>query len=67
MRFPLWIVGKVRERLNGKLLLYRLGSDDLAPSGTTSKILLRLQRSLSSLEWTLLMSLGACAEANLNS
>ena len=34
MRFPLLIVGKVRERLNGKLLLYRLGSDDLALSGT---------------------------------
>jgi 2,4-dienoyl-CoA reductase-like NADH-dependent reductase (Old Yellow Enzyme family) len=34
MRFPLLIVGKVRERLNGKLLLYRLGSDDLAPIGT---------------------------------
>ena len=33
-RFPLLVVGKVRERLNGKLLLYRLGSDDLAPSGT---------------------------------
>ena len=24
----------MRERLNGKLLLYRLGSDDLAPNGT---------------------------------
>jgi 2,4-dienoyl-CoA reductase-like NADH-dependent reductase (Old Yellow Enzyme family) len=34
MRFPLLIVGRVRERLNGKLLLYRLGSDDLAPNGT---------------------------------
>ncbi len=34
MRFPLLIVGKVRERLQGKLLLYRLGSDDLAPQGT---------------------------------
>ena len=34
MRFPLTVVGKVRERLSGKLLLYRLGSDDLAPSGT---------------------------------
>lgn len=34
MRFPLLIVGRVRERLKGKLLLYRLGSDDLAPSGT---------------------------------
>jgi NADPH2 dehydrogenase len=34
MRFPLLVVEKVRKRLNGKLLLYRLGSDDLAPSGT---------------------------------
>ena len=34
MRFPLLVVGKVRERLNGRLLLYRLGSDDLAPNGT---------------------------------
>jgi NADPH2 dehydrogenase len=34
MRFPLLVVEKVRERLNGRLLLYRLGSDDLAPSGT---------------------------------
>ena len=34
MRFPLLVVRKVRERLEGKLLLYRLGSDDLAPAGT---------------------------------
>ena len=34
MRFPLLIVEKVHECLNGKLLLYRLGSDDLAPNGT---------------------------------
>jgi len=34
MRFPLMIVAMVRERLRGKLLLYRLGSDDLAPGGT---------------------------------
>jgi len=34
MNFPLIVVQKVRERLNGKLLLYRLGSDDLAPNGT---------------------------------
>jgi NADPH2 dehydrogenase len=33
MRFPLLVVEKVRERLNDKLLLYRLGSDDLAPNG----------------------------------
>ena len=34
MRFPLLVVEKVRGRLGGKLLLYRLGSDDLAPMGT---------------------------------
>ncbi len=34
MRFPLLIVEKVRANLNGRLLLYRLGADDLAPSGT---------------------------------
>jgi 2,4-dienoyl-CoA reductase-like NADH-dependent reductase (Old Yellow Enzyme family) len=34
MSFPLLVVEKVRQRLSGKLLLYRLGSDDLAPSGT---------------------------------
>jgi len=34
MRFPLQVVKKVRERLGGKLLLYRLGADDLALKGT---------------------------------
>jgi 2,4-dienoyl-CoA reductase-like NADH-dependent reductase (Old Yellow Enzyme family) len=34
MRFPLTVVKRVRECLKGKLLLYRLGSDDLAPNGT---------------------------------
>ncbi len=34
MRFPLLVVEKVRQRLGGRLLLYRLGSDDLAPYGT---------------------------------
>ncbi|MCW4003141.1 MAG: NADH:flavin oxidoreductase [Candidatus Bathyarchaeota archaeon] len=34
MRFPLLVVEKVRRCLNDKLLLYRLGSDDLAPMGT---------------------------------
>ena len=34
MRFPLLVVEKVRETLKGKLLLYRLGADDLAPNGT---------------------------------
>ena len=34
MSFPLLVVEKVRQRLSGKLLLYRLGSDDLATHGT---------------------------------
>lgn len=33
-RFPLMVVNAVRERVRGKLLLYRLGADDLAPKGT---------------------------------
>ncbi len=34
MRFPLLVAEKVRKRLDDKFLLYRLGSDDLAPGGT---------------------------------
>jgi NADPH2 dehydrogenase len=34
MRFPLMVAEKVRRCLGDKLLLYRLGSDDLAPYGT---------------------------------
>ena len=34
VRFPLLVVEKVREILGNKILLYRLGSDDLAPNGT---------------------------------
>jgi NADPH2 dehydrogenase len=34
MCFPLLVVKKVRESLKDRLLLYRLGSDDLAPGGT---------------------------------
>ena len=34
MHFPLMVTKKVRERLGSRLLLYRLGSDDLAPHGT---------------------------------
>jgi len=33
MRFPLLVVERVRQRLGCRLLLYRLGSDDLAPNG----------------------------------
>jgi 2,4-dienoyl-CoA reductase-like NADH-dependent reductase (Old Yellow Enzyme family) len=34
MRFPLLVVEKVKKYLGSRLLLYRLGSDDLAPMGT---------------------------------
>ena len=34
MRFPLEIVERVKEKVGGRLLLYRLGSDDLDPAGT---------------------------------
>ncbi len=34
MSFPLLVTKKVRECLGSRLLLYRLGSDDLAPYGT---------------------------------
>jgi 2,4-dienoyl-CoA reductase-like NADH-dependent reductase (Old Yellow Enzyme family) len=34
MRFPLMVVERVHRHLGGRLLLYRLGSDDLAPMGT---------------------------------
>jgi NADPH2 dehydrogenase len=33
MRFPMLVVDKVESALGGRLLLYRLGSDDLAPHG----------------------------------
>jgi len=32
-RFPLEVVERVREKVDGRLLLYRLGSDDLDPKG----------------------------------
>lgn len=35
MRFPLEVVERVKERVEGRLLLYRMGSDDLDPAGTT--------------------------------
>jgi NADPH2 dehydrogenase len=34
LRFPLEVVRNVKEKVGDKLLLYRLGSDDLDPSGT---------------------------------
>jgi len=37
MRFPLKVVKKVRKRLGGRLLLYRVGADDLCGRGTHVK------------------------------
>ena len=34
MRFPLEVVEKIREVVRGKILMYRLGADDLDPAGT---------------------------------
>lgn len=34
MRFPLGVVKKIREVTSGKVLMYRLGADDLNPAGT---------------------------------
>ncbi|NIN52910.1 MAG: NADH:flavin oxidoreductase [Nitrososphaeria archaeon] len=34
VRFPLEVVERVKEQVGGRLLLYRLGSDDLHPEGT---------------------------------
>lgn len=35
MKFPLEVVKKVKGKVGGRLLLYRMGSDDLDPKGTT--------------------------------
>jgi 2,4-dienoyl-CoA reductase-like NADH-dependent reductase (Old Yellow Enzyme family) len=35
MKFPLKVVRKVKRKIGGRLLLYRMGSDDLDPKGTT--------------------------------
>lgn len=37
MRFPLEVVERVREKVGGRFLLYRLGSDDLDPAGVNIK------------------------------
>jgi len=37
MRFPLMVVERVRESVRGRLLLYRLGADDLDPNGTRAE------------------------------
>lgn len=37
MRFPLEVVERVIDQVGGRLILYRLGADDLMPEGTTIK------------------------------
>jgi 2,4-dienoyl-CoA reductase-like NADH-dependent reductase (Old Yellow Enzyme family) len=37
LRFPLEVVEKVKEKMGRKLLLYRIGADDLDPAGTQIK------------------------------
>ena len=49
MRFPLEIAKRVKEKIGGRLLLYRLGSDDLNPAGIriedSKKFAVRLQET----------------------
>jgi len=49
MMFPLEVVERVKEKVRGRLLLYRLGSDDLDPAGIkiedSKKFALRLQEA----------------------
>jgi NADPH2 dehydrogenase len=49
MRFPLEVVKRVKEEVGGRLLLYRLGSDDLDPNGVqiedSKKFAIKLQNT----------------------
>jgi len=49
MRFPLDVVERVKEKVGGRLLLYRLGSDDLDPRGVkvedSKKFAIKLQEA----------------------
>lgn len=49
MRFPLEVVERVKEKVGDKLLLYRLGADDLEPAGTqiedSQKFAVRLEEA----------------------
>ena len=49
IRFPLEVVERVKEKVRGKLLLYRLGSDDMDPAGTriedSQKFALKLEEA----------------------
>jgi NADPH2 dehydrogenase len=61
IHFPLLIVEKVRRILGNRLLLYRLGSDDLAPSGTHIEDSIVFARRLESLGVDILdISGGMC-------
>jgi 2,4-dienoyl-CoA reductase-like NADH-dependent reductase (Old Yellow Enzyme family) len=46
MRFPLMVVDHVRQVLEGKLLLYRVGADDLTQKGTHIEDALAFSRAL---------------------
>lgn len=49
MRFPLEVVERVKRKVGGKLLLYRLGADDMDPAGTriedSQKFAVRLEEA----------------------
>jgi len=49
MRFPLKVVEKVKEKVGRRLLLYRLGADDLDPAGVqiedSKKLAVRLEKA----------------------
>lgn len=49
IRFPLAVVERVKEKVGGRLLLYRLGSDDLDPNGVqiedSKKFAIELQKA----------------------
>lgn len=49
MRFPLEVVERVKEKVGKKLLLYRIGSDDLNPNGTKIEDSIQLAKRLEDL------------------
>jgi len=49
MRFPLEVVERVKEKVGKKLLLYRIGSDDLNPNGTKIEDSIKLAERLEDL------------------
>lgn len=46
IRFPLEVVGRVKAKIGGRLLLYRIGADDLTPGGTKIEDSIRLAMAL---------------------